>query len=331
MPEHDGGYKLLFSHPSMVEALLRGFVRDSWVADLDFTTLERVNENFTSEGLEQRHGDRVWRLRWKNGGKDWFYVYFLLEFQSTVDTFMAVCLLSYVSLFYDGLVRANRVKASEGLPAVVSVVLYNGKSPWRAATDLASLYRSVPPGCLPYLPQLTYILIDESRLTPEQLALAGNRVATLFRLETARPEDLDLPDLAADFTRLLPRKDEDPALRRTLHRWLVRRLRRLLPGVTIPDDDFEETPMLEETLIEWRDNLQRESRRAGKEEGKREGKREGKIEGLRQILLCLLEQRFGPLPPQVRRKVRDLSSVKRLEELAKRVLVAGSLAEMGIE
>ena len=69
MPEHDGGYKLLFSHPSMVEALLRGFVRDSWVEDLDFTTLERVNENFTSEGMEQRHSDRVWRLRWRDSGK----------------------------------------------------------------------------------------------------------------------------------------------------------------------------------------------------------------------------------------------------------------------
>jgi hypothetical protein len=148
-------------------------------------------------------------------------------------------------------------------------------------------------------------------------------VATLFRLETASPEDLDLPDLATDFARLLPGKDENPALRRTLHRWLVRRLRRLLPGVTISDDDFEEMPMLEETLIEWRDNLQRESRKAGK--------RAGKMEGLRQILLYQLEQRFGPLPPEVRRKVRNLSSVKKLEELAKRVLVAGSLAEMRIE
>src|SRR6476620_7867871 len=99
MPEHDGGYKLLFSHPSMVEGLLRGFVRDSWVGDLDFTTLERVNESFTSDGLKQRHGDMVWRLRWKNKGrtkrKGWFYLYFLLEFQSTVDAFMAVRLLSY--------------------------------------------------------------------------------------------------------------------------------------------------------------------------------------------------------------------------------------------
>jgi predicted transposase YdaD len=90
-------------------------------------------------------------------------------------------------------------------------------------------------------------------------------------------------------------------------------------------------PILEETLIEWRDNLQRESRKAGEKVGKREGKRAGKMEGLRQILLYQLEQRFGPLPLQVRRKVRNLSSVKKLEELAKRVLVAGSLAEMRIE
>ncbi len=64
MAEHDGGYKLLFSHPKMVEDLLRGFVRESWVEDLDFTTLERVNENFTSEDLQQRHSDMVWRLGW---------------------------------------------------------------------------------------------------------------------------------------------------------------------------------------------------------------------------------------------------------------------------
>ena len=161
----------------MVEDLFRGFVRESWVEDLDFTTLERVNESFTSDGLEQRHADMVWRLRSKSKGKGWFYVFFLLEFQSTPNPFMAVRLLSYVSLLYSGLMRANAVTPQEGLPAVISMVLYNGKGPWRAATDLASLYRSVPSGCIPYLPQLTYILIDENRLSPEELALAENRVA----------------------------------------------------------------------------------------------------------------------------------------------------------
>jgi hypothetical protein len=51
---------------------------------------------------------------------------------------------------------------------------------------------------------------------------------------------------------------------------------------------------------------------------------------MRLVLLHQLEQRFGALPAQVRRKVKSLSSAKRLEELAKRVLVAESLAEMGL-
>ncbi len=72
--------------------------------------------------------------------------------------------------------------------------------------------------------------------------------------------------------------------------------------------------MLEETLIEWRDTA----------------RKEGQIEGRRQFLLELLEQRFGALSPKARRKVK-VSSEKRLEELGKRVLVAGSLAEMGLE
>jgi len=38
--EHDASYKLLFSHARMVEDLLRGFIHEPWVHELDFTTLE---------------------------------------------------------------------------------------------------------------------------------------------------------------------------------------------------------------------------------------------------------------------------------------------------
>jgi hypothetical protein len=36
--EHDASYKLLFSHARMVEDLLRGFVHEAWVRDVNFTT-----------------------------------------------------------------------------------------------------------------------------------------------------------------------------------------------------------------------------------------------------------------------------------------------------
>ena len=43
MDDHDTGYRLLFSHPEMVRDLLTGFVPESWVAELDLDTLEKVS------------------------------------------------------------------------------------------------------------------------------------------------------------------------------------------------------------------------------------------------------------------------------------------------
>ncbi len=52
--------------------------------------------------------------------------------------------------------------------------------------------------------------------------------------------------------------------------------------------------------------------------------------GVRKILLLLLAERFGPLPEGARRQVEEISSLQRLTRLAKRVLTAHSLEEMGL-
>jgi len=77
--DHDHSYKLLFSHPEMVADLLRGFVLEDWVKDLDFATLERVSGGYVADDLRERGDDIVWRVRF---GREWLYVYLLIEFQS---------------------------------------------------------------------------------------------------------------------------------------------------------------------------------------------------------------------------------------------------------
>ena len=52
--EHDHAYKLLFSHPQLVADLLRGFVREDWVRQLDFSTLEPVSGHYVSDDLRER-------------------------------------------------------------------------------------------------------------------------------------------------------------------------------------------------------------------------------------------------------------------------------------
>ena len=90
MKTHAPAYKQLFSHPEMVADLVRGFVNEPWVAQVDFSTLERVSDSFVSDDLREREDDIIWRVRW---GERWLYLYLLIEFQSSVDRFMAVRLL----------------------------------------------------------------------------------------------------------------------------------------------------------------------------------------------------------------------------------------------
>jgi predicted transposase YdaD len=138
---HDQSYKLLFSHARMVEDLLRGFVPDSWVGELDFTTLERLNASYVSDDLRERHDDVIWRVRFR---ETWLYLYLLLEFQSTEDTFMAVRIPAYTSLLYQDLLRSNRLSANGKLPPVLAIVLYNGQTRWRAAAQLNELIEPAP-------------------------------------------------------------------------------------------------------------------------------------------------------------------------------------------
>ena len=316
--EHDSGYKRLFSHPQTVEELLRGFLRQEWVRGLDFSTLERVDRSFVSDGLRARHGDLVWRVQWRSGaeGGGWLYVYLLLEFQSSSYHFMAVRLLTYVGLLLEQIIRAEKLKPGDALPVVLPLVLYNGKGPWRAPLDLSRLFAPSPRGLRRHLPRLTYLLLDENRLDLDRPDLAGNRVAALFRIETCRSLR-ELPRLTERLAALVPARE--PELRRTFGIWLRSVLRRTFPGATIPGEvDLEEAPMLEQTLLEWKDKI------------RREGRREGRVEGLREALLQLMEGRFGSLSPEIRERVEAVSSMRRLQTLLERVLTAKSPREMGL-
>ncbi len=137
--EHDRGYKLLFSDPTLLEELLRGFLPGDWTARLDFTTLERVANSFVSADLHERHSDLIWRLRLRGDGEGWVYLYLLLEFQSTSDRFMAVRLLTYIGLLLEEIIRKEKLKPGDRLPAVLPLVLYNGE---RAAGALPFGWRA---------------------------------------------------------------------------------------------------------------------------------------------------------------------------------------------
>jgi predicted transposase YdaD len=79
----DSAYKKPFSHPEMVESLLRVFVPEKWVDQIDFTSLRKGNGSYVADNLSQRQDDLIWCLKIRDQER---YIYLLLEFQSSVDT-----------------------------------------------------------------------------------------------------------------------------------------------------------------------------------------------------------------------------------------------------
>ena len=140
-----------------------------------------MKDSFVSDDWRERHDDIIWRVRW---GKKWLYVYLLIEFQSTIDNFMAVRIMVYIGLLYQYLIETQKLKPTDKLPPVLPLVIYNGSKRWKAAKDISELIETVPGGLEKYCPHLRYLLIDEGAYGESQLTpLMKNLVAAIIRLE----------------------------------------------------------------------------------------------------------------------------------------------------
>ncbi|SAI48608.1 Putative transposase%2C YhgA-like [Bordetella ansorpii] len=289
MTRHDASYKLLFSHPEMIQALLQGFVGEPWIAQLDFSSIEKVPVSFVTDDRRARLGDLAWRIK---GGDRWLYVYVLLEFQSSVEPRMALRMMAYLALFYQDLARQRAVGPGELLPPVLPLVLYNGESAWHAVQDVAQLIAPLPGESAAYRPALRYCLVDQQRWIRDGHPAAGNLAAAFFQLERSRtPEEIG--HALTVWLECAPRSDFSG-----LHRDLVRWLRHSLlparmPGARIPElNDIQEArAMLYDTVKGWT------------QDWLRDGLKQGNREGRQAILGQQLVHRFGPLPADVQQRV----------------------------
>lgn len=315
MSTHDSAYKNVFSHPKAVQDLLLGFVHEDWVHQLDYSTLEKVSGSYVSDDLRDREDDIIWRIRIRPGGPaapaaqgkatgEWLYVYLLLEFQSSNDTYMAVRILTYIGLLYQDLIKSGQTSGRK-LPAVFPLVLYNGERPWSAARELEELIEPVPTSLGAYRPRLRYFVLDEGRVSEASLHQADNAIASLVQLERSTS-----PQEIADVVGQLVYKLQAPQnreLRRALTIW-VRRLvlRRFVPEGEIME--LEDLPEVHHMISERVESWTQQWLKQGIQQGIQQGMQQGKLEAEAEMLRRLLARRFGPLSPEVLAQINAASA-----------------------
>ena len=307
---HDHGYKLLYSFPEMVKSLLTGFVNQDWIKQLDFSTLEKVNSSYITDDIRSRSDDVVWRVKFQG---QWLYVYLLLEFQSTVNKYMAVRMQTYVGLLYQDLIKSEQLPENGKLPPVMPIVLYNGNRPWNAAQSIAELLQPMPASLQAFQPQQQYWLIDEGRYSAAELEKVENLTAAIIRAELA-DDQAQFAKVAANLNIWLARPAQDN-LRVAIKEWLLSLIKHRMPDIKV--DELG-------NLTEIEAMLARDWSRKWIAQGEVKGKAEGKVEGEATLLTKLLTKRFGKLPVWANEKLNN-ATTEQLEGWGEKIFDADTL------
>ena len=306
--QHDSGYHLLFSNPRLVEDLFRNFVDEPWVKELDFKTLERVNAKMHAEGLERRDGDIIYRINTHQRTEA--YLYILMEFQSSPDIWMGIRLMVYVGLLYQHLIKEKKFTPSGKIPPVFPMVLYNGKSRWRAQKEVRNLIDLSRQSSLNiYQPRFRYYVLDESLYADGK---PGAVTGVLFKLENCYNSE-KLPEILDELASIM-NTPKYQGLKRDMLAWLRQSL---IPGRHL-DIDYEKIDELSELR-----NMLRE--RA--EEWQKEWLKQGIEQGESKLLNRQLNRRFGDLPSWVTDKLNNASS-EEIERWGDNILEAATLEEV---
>ena len=337
--DYDSAYHKLFSNPELVADLFQHFVTEDWVPNLDFSTLERINAKFHSDYLERREGDMIYRVQMQNS-EEIVYLCILLEFQSTQNQWMAVRILAYIALFYQQLIKEKQLSPNQLLPPVFPLLLYNGDQHWHQPTQLRP-FIDLPKGAKlwSYQPQMRYYLVDESRYpggkspTGKGDSLSG----ILFQLENVKTPEATVA-VTGELIALLK---DFPNAERLGHdfKLFIQHILKPATQMELPLEQMESLneihSMLSNRIEEWQKQWFRQGQTEGHQEGLKEGLKEGRQEGRQegrhlgetQLLVRLLQQRFGDLPASAMERISNASE-QELSAWSLKLLDAQSLDEV---
>lgn len=329
MPEnaiHQPNDKLLkatFSVAENARAFFANHLPAELAAAIDWTSLALEPCSFIEPQFANSESDLLFRIKLHQSDA---FVYLLFEHQSTEDPRMALRLLSYILRIWERFAKDKPPPAR--LPAVLPIVLAQGRRPWKTVPRLEALIE-LPAECAellrPWQPALAYHLLELARMPYTALAGTPEGILTLRALK-AEPMGELLGDALWDESLLFSISED--ALERLLR--YILNAEQEIPSLRERIRNLRTQPLKDKAMT-----LADQLREEGKIEGKREGKREGKIEGItegqlqafRTSVVRALEIRHGGCPEGLLEEVERVQDPSTLERLLESALRSRSLEE----
>jgi predicted transposase YdaD len=305
---HDKLFKAGFSDPATAAAFLQEQLPPAIRACIDWQRLVLEPGSFVTPQMRERHSDLLFSA--PLGGNDRAFVYLLFEHQSCPDPWMALRLLEYMQLIWQGYLKQH--PEARALPVILPVVLAQNDQVWEVKTQFAELLDmpgALQPALQPWVPDFRFQLVQLAEMPFE--AIRGTPGGILV-LRTMKAERLKkLLDAVVWDEALLVR-----APRVLLEQWL-----RYLLGADIDKEGFElnlkqiqepETRTDAMTLAQQYHH-----------QGRQEGRQEDVIEAL--------EIRFERVPEGLAEAVRGIQDEEHLRRLHRAAIRCASVEDFAAE
>ena len=239
---------------------------------LDFSTIQRLDKSFITDDFKEKESDLIYKISFK--GQE-LYIYLLIEFQSTVDKFMAIRMLRYICEFYEFLIQ----KKIKRLPPVFPMLLYNGDAKWTAKSNIKDLIiHSIP---CKYIPKFEFYPVIVNKFSKEFLLTLQNAVSAIFYVENS-----DVNELKENFDKIVNLlKSEQSEIITLFREWINNFLGYIDKSVNDTIFDLEEEKAMFSTALKRHDdNIKNEAMQKGIQKGEEMGEKNKAIKTAKKML-----------------------------------------------
>ena len=332
---HDRFFHLVFSQEEHARDLLRNALPNSILRMLDLSSLEISRESYIDEKLATRQSDILIRTRIRDSP---VLVYILVEHKSYSYRWTMLQLLAYMVRIWEKELSQN--KKLKKLPLIIPVIFYHGSGKWKPPLDFSS-YIDLGEELRSYIPGFRAVMFNLQQLGDTDLrgAVLFQAAMKIFKYALTMLRQ-HVGEIARDLL-TLPFDERNETFLKGALEYIMQ------VGEDIELSDVEEElqragsedmreaymTLAEQLIAKGKNEGKLEGKREGKLEGKLEGKREGKLEGKlegqtlakQQVLLRLLEKKFGLVDDPEKRKIRNCRDRDRLDQAIDLVLDADSI------
>ena len=312
---HDRFAAGLLQMPQHMRRLLQLLLPAELLRVMQLHRMQRCSELLLDDKLRKRQADALYRIPILGGDQIWLYVIF--EHKSWQDPLTALQLLTYMTSLMHHLLRRR-----QRLAAVIPIVIYHGREPWKTALTLRQLVR-VPEVLRGFLPDHQVLLLDLPRADDRIFTGPVDYVARLRTLIAGQLR-LQLPEQLLQILCLIAEDSSEKSAHKSLIQDILRYVSEVarpeqagqllavaLAGLQLDSEDGMKSA-LDVWKEKWRLEAIQEGLKAGRKKGWQEGRQKGLQEGLQEgekaglVLQIRSVQRALRLPLQPESELRAL-------------------------